>query len=226
MAEVHQSCASYVAEPFASLVAGYPGDDVSPPADFRTEWGPVFHRGRLDGSARVLVLGQAAWWRDVDAWAFRTGTDRRRSGRRSASSSRREPGHGRRCDSRGGRAVRRGVLPRGHRGAARAARRPRALPPAPFALHGAVITPDGAWSSGYVTVANGVIDRVSTQQPTDVAVLETDGVILPGLLDLHGHPEFNVFAAWEPPQALRQPLRVARGPSRTRPSCATRRTSC
>jgi 5-methylthioadenosine/S-adenosylhomocysteine deaminase len=25
-------------------------------------------------------------------------------------------------------------------------------------------------------------------------------VILPGLLDLHGHPEFNVFAAWEPPQ--------------------------
>ena len=25
-------------------------------------------------------------------------------------------------------------------------------------------------------------------------------MILPGLLDLHGHPEFNVFAAWEPPQ--------------------------
>ncbi|MEO7448363.1 MAG: amidohydrolase family protein [Humibacillus sp.] len=79
-------------------------------------------------------------------------------------------------------------------------RRARALPPAPFALHGAVITPDGAWSSGYVTVANGLIDRVSTRQPTDVAVLETDGVILPGLLDLHGHPEFNVFAAWEPPK--------------------------
>ena len=29
---------------------------------------------------------------------------------------------------------------------------------------------------------------------------ETEGVILPGLLDLHGHPEFNVFAAWEPPK--------------------------
>lgn len=26
--------------------------------------------------------------------------------------------------------------------------RRRALPPAPFALHGAVITPDAAWSSG------------------------------------------------------------------------------
>jgi len=79
-------------------------------------------------------------------------------------------------------------------------RRSRALPPAPFALHGAVITPDGAWSSGYVTVANGVIERVSKRKPTDVAVLATDGVILPGLLDLHGHPEFNVFAAWEPPK--------------------------
>ncbi len=79
-------------------------------------------------------------------------------------------------------------------------RRRRALPPAPCALHGAVITPDGAWTSGYVTVANGLIDRVSRSKPTDVAVQETDGVILPGLLDLHGHPEFNVFAAWEPPK--------------------------
>jgi 5-methylthioadenosine/S-adenosylhomocysteine deaminase len=79
-------------------------------------------------------------------------------------------------------------------------RRRRALPPAPFALHGAVITPDGAWSSGYVTVASGRVDRVSKRKPSDITVLETDGVILPGLLDLHGHPEFNVFAAWEPPK--------------------------
>ncbi|MGB8381157.1 MAG: amidohydrolase family protein, partial [Dermatophilaceae bacterium] len=69
-----------------------------------------------------------------------------------------------------------------------------------FALHGAVITPDAAWSSGYVAVANGVIDSVSRTAPQNVPVHETDGVILPGLLDLHGHPEFNVFAAWEPPQ--------------------------
>ena len=44
--------------PYASLVANYPGDDVYPPDSFRTEWGPIFHRGRLDGSARVLVIGQ------------------------------------------------------------------------------------------------------------------------------------------------------------------------
>jgi hypothetical protein len=47
-----------VGEPYASLVGQYPGPDVYPPGSFRVEWGPIFHRGRLDGSARVLVIGQ------------------------------------------------------------------------------------------------------------------------------------------------------------------------
>ena len=58
MGVVHRSCTGYASEPFATLVAEYPGDDVYPSRDFRTEWGPIFHRGRLDGSARVVVLGQ------------------------------------------------------------------------------------------------------------------------------------------------------------------------
>jgi uracil-DNA glycosylase len=45
-------------EPFASLAADYPGTEVYPPQRFRVEWGPIFHRGRLDGSARVLIVGQ------------------------------------------------------------------------------------------------------------------------------------------------------------------------
>ncbi|MDB5069802.1 MAG: Uracil-DNA glycosylase superfamily [Candidatus Eremiobacteraeota bacterium] len=48
----------YGNEPFRSLCASFPGPDVYPPADFRVEWGPIFHRGRLDGTARVLVIGQ------------------------------------------------------------------------------------------------------------------------------------------------------------------------
>jgi hypothetical protein len=48
----------YVAEPFLTLCANYPEADVYPPDQFRIEWGPIFHRGRLDGSARVLVIGQ------------------------------------------------------------------------------------------------------------------------------------------------------------------------
>ncbi|MFN2617695.1 MAG: uracil-DNA glycosylase family protein [Thermoleophilaceae bacterium] len=47
-----------VVEPYLSLARDYPGHDVYPGDSFRVEWGPVFHRGRLDGSARVLVIGQ------------------------------------------------------------------------------------------------------------------------------------------------------------------------
>jgi hypothetical protein len=54
----HAFDTGYAAEPFRTLCAEYPGADAFPPADFRLEWGPIFHRGRLDGSARVLVLGQ------------------------------------------------------------------------------------------------------------------------------------------------------------------------
>ena len=38
-------------EPFLSLCRDYPEASVYPDGDFRLEWGPVFHRGRLDGSA-------------------------------------------------------------------------------------------------------------------------------------------------------------------------------
>ena len=48
----------YSRKPFSTLASSYPGPDVYPPKDFRVEWGPIFHRGRLDGSARVLVIGQ------------------------------------------------------------------------------------------------------------------------------------------------------------------------
>ena len=43
---------------FATLASEYPGAEAYPPADFRIEWGPIFHRGRLDGTAKVLVVGQ------------------------------------------------------------------------------------------------------------------------------------------------------------------------
>lgn len=48
----------YVRARFKRLVADYPDESVYPSSDFRVEWGPIFHRGRLDGSARVLVIGQ------------------------------------------------------------------------------------------------------------------------------------------------------------------------
>lgn len=48
----------YFAEPFRTLCTEYPEADVYVPDQFRVEWGPIFHRGRLDGSACVLVIGQ------------------------------------------------------------------------------------------------------------------------------------------------------------------------
>lgn len=57
-AMAHPFDPGYVDPPFADLAADFPGADVYPASDFRLEWGPIFHRGRLDGSARVLVLGQ------------------------------------------------------------------------------------------------------------------------------------------------------------------------
>ena len=41
-----------------SLCETYPDETVYPANNFRVEWGPIFHRGRLDGSALILVIGQ------------------------------------------------------------------------------------------------------------------------------------------------------------------------
>src|SRR6185437_1236269 len=43
---------------------------------------------------------------------------------------------------------------------------------------------------------------IRTKKPTSVKCIDTGGVILPGLIDLHGHPEYNVFSAWEPPKTF------------------------
>lgn len=50
-------CPGYPA-PYDALVTSFPDTDTYPPDAFRVEWGPIFHRGRLDGTAQVLILGQ------------------------------------------------------------------------------------------------------------------------------------------------------------------------
>ncbi len=76
----------------------------------------------------------------------------------------------------------------------------RAAPAEAIALQGCVLTPEGPLEDGFVVVGAGQrIQAVQAQRPQGVRVHQTDGVILPGLIDLHGHPEFNVFAAWAPP---------------------------
>jgi uracil-DNA glycosylase len=45
-------------EPFMTLCEQAPDQSAYPFDAFRVEWGPIFHRGRLDGTARVLCIGQ------------------------------------------------------------------------------------------------------------------------------------------------------------------------
>ena len=70
----------------------------------------------------------------------------------------------------------------------------------PFALRGCVITPSRKIENGYVVVGGDRIFEVGEGEPdSSVQTVDTGGVILPGLIDLHNHPEHDVFAPWEPP---------------------------
>lgn len=71
-------CPGYAHEPFRSLVESYPGTALYPLEAFRVEWGPIFHRGRLDGTARILVLGQDPAQHETIARRILMGTAGRR----------------------------------------------------------------------------------------------------------------------------------------------------
>jgi cytosine/adenosine deaminase-related metal-dependent hydrolase len=75
-----------------------------------------------------------------------------------------------------------------------------AAPEEAFALRGCVLTPARRINDACVVIDGATIAAVSAQPPEGVQVIDTDGVIVPGMVDLHGHPEYNVFAAWEPPK--------------------------
>jgi cytosine/adenosine deaminase-related metal-dependent hydrolase len=77
---------------------------------------------------------------------------------------------------------------------------PAAPPTRDVALAGAVVASDRVLPRGFVRLGGPTLGAITDTPPPGVPVIETDGVILPGLLDLHGHPEYNVFAPWEPPR--------------------------
>ena len=52
-------CEGYERQPFRSLCQRYPTLPEYHPESFLVEWGPVFHRGRLDGTARIFILALA-----------------------------------------------------------------------------------------------------------------------------------------------------------------------
>ena len=77
----------------------------------------------------------------------------------------------------------------------------RAVPTEAWALRGTVLTPLRQLDDSYVEIHGDRVARVTVTRPQGARIVDTrNSVILPGLIDLHGHPEYNVFAAWEPPR--------------------------
>ncbi len=63
-----------------------------------------------------------------------------------------------------------------------------------YALKGDIITPTGVVMNGYVVVQDEKIAEIRTSSqgaPAGVGVWDTKGVISPGLIDGHGHVEYN-----------------------------------
>lgn len=63
-----------------------------------------------------------------------------------------------------------------------------------YALHGDVYAPIGLLPGYYVVVTDEKISAVTPFAPTGTPVVETNGVIYPGLVDGHGHVEYNHIA--------------------------------
>jgi 5-methylthioadenosine/S-adenosylhomocysteine deaminase len=65
-------------------------------------------------------------------------------------------------------------------------------------LRGTVVTPDEVIVDGFVLIVGDRISAVGpfAQRPGGVTVTETEGIIVPGLIDLHNHITWNLFPRW------------------------------
>ena len=71
----------------------------------------------------------------------------------------------------------------------------------PVVLRGTIVIPGGVITHGYVGIVNGRIVSVSDKQPDipDAITVNTEGIILPGFIDVHNHVPWNVLPRWNPP---------------------------
>ena len=67
-------------------------------------------------------------------------------------------------------------------------------------LRGTIVTPDSVMKHGYVAIADGRIIAVSEKRPDipDAVAVNTEGIILPGFVDVHNHVVWNVLPRWTP----------------------------
>jgi cytosine/adenosine deaminase-related metal-dependent hydrolase len=70
----------------------------------------------------------------------------------------------------------------------------------PIALTGTLVMPDTVIDQGTVLLQDGRIlsSGAHVTLPAGTKVLHTDGIIAPGLIDLHNHLTWNIFPRWKP----------------------------
>src|SRR5271156_2760333 len=73
-----------------------------------------------------------------------------------------------------------------------------------FALRGTLVTPGGIVENGTVVIQQNKIVAVGTKVkvPSNATVIDTGGVIAPGLIDLHNHLTYDVFPRWHPSEVF------------------------
>jgi 5-methylthioadenosine/S-adenosylhomocysteine deaminase len=73
-----------------------------------------------------------------------------------------------------------------------------------YAISGTLITARGVIDDGIVLISHGAIEGIGSNIPIPkgTPVIETGGVIFPGLIDLHNHLVWNVFPRWGPPSPV------------------------
>lgn len=79
--------------------------------------------------------------------------------------------------------------------------------PAPtrLALRGTILTPDRIVDDGLLVIDGDRISAVieGSETPDGIPIVDTGGIILPGLIDLHNHPLWSAFPRWRAGGAFR-----------------------
>lgn len=72
-------------------------------------------------------------------------------------------------------------------------------------LSGTVVTPNKALPKGWVVIRQGRIDSIVEKPPAalQLPIIETEGIIFPGFVDLHNHPMYDAFPRWHAPAVFK-----------------------
>ena len=68
----------------------------------------------------------------------------------------------------------------------------------PYALKGTIVTPEQVIENGTILIVGEKIKDLgqNINLPHGTVVIETEGIILPGFIDLHNHITWNLFPRW------------------------------